>query len=563
MGAGLSNPIDGEKQQAIEKSISDVLVPFGKAYPKQYVLALFNKIKAEKLEALKGGDSGDSYQLEAPADAEPSTEPLMTGYLTKEGAIRKSWKKRFFVVRPDYKIEYYEKEEVFKAQGKPKGIISPAGYSVVTDLENDMRQKAEKLAEMLKVDISDVPKPKSYPEFTFGVTHERRRGYFIQAENKAEMDEWVAMFKTCCRKAEGLNDNEEVAKEAYTNAFTATREANGYGNWFDGTEVDNLSDLIMRNIHYNVLLDVFAKLEAPVKLRSTLKNKIEEGVGSAVGTAVKAAWSAAESGVKASRATLEDKINKNSDPIIEADKKVTDSITEKVSAKVDPAIAKHVTPKLSKVLPILLKPLTAAFEQSFKVYDEISSKAKEDLDKKEDQGSVFRSLSRSATSSKVLKPCFEQVDKIAEGLAKVEDIPMLAKAESIASVLSAGKSAIEQLMSMAAYTTKKRTDSKVAEGAEPGAAATDARSFVSGALRHDARLKIAETVKDMLMGFIKPPVDEEVLAPCKEAIAPVSDTIPDLAKDFISPEDKLDEVVETIIGNALNSAIDPVLPEFK
>jgi hypothetical protein len=44
--------------------------------------------------------------------AEPSKEPIKTGWATKEGAVVKSWKKRFFVVRWDYKIEYYDKEEV-------------------------------------------------------------------------------------------------------------------------------------------------------------------------------------------------------------------------------------------------------------------------------------------------------------------------------------------------------------------------------------------------------------------------------------------------------------------
>ena len=39
-------------------------------------------------------------------------KPLKTGYLVKQGAIRKNWLRRFFVVRPDYKIDYYESEEV-------------------------------------------------------------------------------------------------------------------------------------------------------------------------------------------------------------------------------------------------------------------------------------------------------------------------------------------------------------------------------------------------------------------------------------------------------------------
>ena len=100
-------------------------------------------------------------------------------------------------------------------------------------------------------------------------------------------------------------------------------------------------------------------------------------------------------------------------------------------------------------------------------------------------------------------------------------------------------------------------------------------------------------------GLVKPPVAKDVLDPCKEAIAPITDSIPDMAKDFIvsvkrtnthththtqahththththpfltfsisflykDPDDKIDEVVENIIGGAVSAALEPALPEF-
>ena len=34
------------------------------------------------------------------------------GYLTKKGAVVKNWKRRYFVAKSDYSVDYYENEEV-------------------------------------------------------------------------------------------------------------------------------------------------------------------------------------------------------------------------------------------------------------------------------------------------------------------------------------------------------------------------------------------------------------------------------------------------------------------
>ena len=40
------------------------------------------------------------------------TEPLKEGYMTKQGGNIKTWRRRYFVVLPDYRVEYYETQEV-------------------------------------------------------------------------------------------------------------------------------------------------------------------------------------------------------------------------------------------------------------------------------------------------------------------------------------------------------------------------------------------------------------------------------------------------------------------
>ena len=42
----------------------------------------------------------------------PWTRDYKSGWMTKRGAVRKNWKKRFFVVRSNFSVDYYANEEV-------------------------------------------------------------------------------------------------------------------------------------------------------------------------------------------------------------------------------------------------------------------------------------------------------------------------------------------------------------------------------------------------------------------------------------------------------------------
>jgi hypothetical protein len=82
----------------------------------------------------------------------------------KEGGVRKTWKKRFFVVRWDHTVDYFENEavsitiwaffllcrqEAKKPKGKVKGSMGLAGYRVVEDVNEGLLKRATELAEKM------------------------------------------------------------------------------------------------------------------------------------------------------------------------------------------------------------------------------------------------------------------------------------------------------------------------------------------------------------------------------------------------------------------------------
>lgn len=53
------------------------------------------------------------------------------------------------------------------------------------------------------IDAGDIPGVEKYPNFCWEVHHHRRRCYFVHAANQEEKDEWVKVFKMCCRHCYG------------------------------------------------------------------------------------------------------------------------------------------------------------------------------------------------------------------------------------------------------------------------------------------------------------------------------------------------------------------------
>ena len=99
------------------------------------------------------------------------TEPLREGWLVKQGGAIKNWKKRWFVVYPDFTIDYLEKQG-----GKKKGDINLDGYSVV---EKGLEGKP----------------------FSIELHHKKRRCWFIQCADEEEKKAWMDVFALCCRRA--------------------------------------------------------------------------------------------------------------------------------------------------------------------------------------------------------------------------------------------------------------------------------------------------------------------------------------------------------------------------
>lgn len=205
----ISSPLDSSTTDEMKNLIKSILATFTTNYVKQYALALVKQIMDNA-----SAEPGPAWKL---MERPPRTDSYMEGYVLKEGGFfSKKMQKRYFVVRPDYMIDYYvSEEESKKEKGKKKGTISLCGYYVNDDANNGLLQRLTKLAEKMGVDLSGLPKPKQYPECTMELHHSRRATYYINVENKEEFQKWVSQMKTCAWRAYGFKNKDPVHISAF------------------------------------------------------------------------------------------------------------------------------------------------------------------------------------------------------------------------------------------------------------------------------------------------------------------------------------------------------------
>lgn len=91
---------------------------------------------------------------------------LKQGYMEKKGELNKSWRRRWFVLQPNYILKYYKEE----SSHDPQGSI---------DISN-----------IVQVQMKNTTQDKKYSFTLVG----RDRRWFLACENETEKREWTRMF---------------------------------------------------------------------------------------------------------------------------------------------------------------------------------------------------------------------------------------------------------------------------------------------------------------------------------------------------------------------------------
>eukprot|EP01110_Echinostelium_bisporum_P013283 TRINITY_DN876_c0_g1_i1.p1 TRINITY_DN876_c0_g1~~TRINITY_DN876_c0_g1_i1.p1 ORF type:complete len:563 (-),score=262.92 TRINITY_DN876_c0_g1_i1:213-1901(-) len=536
--------MDAQLKNEIAHTIKTVCETFTIQYTKAYVLALVKMIKEETQAEPK-----DWHLEKRPTD---DMVDHKVGFLTKEGAVRKNWKKRWFVVRPNYTVDYYESEaESQKPKGKKKGTMGLAGYYVVDDPNQGTLVRLKRLAEKMGVDFSNLPKPKEYPPLTFELYHSRRRCYYIQAANKEEFDDWVAEFRKVCWRAYGLTIDERCHQEAFPVAVRKTRWELGRWGWYGGygSEEQIMCDMISDELEYEIMGRIYGKLSGPWMVRNMLRNQVSKTIDSMVMAAVRPAWQAMAKVVADLRPKIEPKIRELVTPIFEAQNGIVDKMKNAVMSIIDPLLQEHVCPHLGKIVDILKSPMREGFDESYRIFGEKIDK----WEHEENLKRSFRDLDWFPHSYWQMRDATEKTEPMYEPLWALrlvfQDIypwGLIWKAQNY----------FRKHTDRAVYTWEKLIkDNEVKDKAS----ATKYKEEVLVKFRHDGELATTIYFAKIMKLIVMPPFEALLIPAAKVAIDPLAEAVPEALKDFLD----IKQMFEDLYNGIVDAAIDTILASDK
>jgi len=541
----VSNPVDASTKQEIEDLIKGILKTFTTQYVKWYAIYLVRKIKNDAQ-----ADPSPYKLLERPED----TSPLKTGWMVKEGGLRKTWKRRFFVAKHDFVVDYYEKEEeANKEKGKTKGSMSLSGYRVIEDPNDGIIKRLRTMCEKMGMNIDDVPKPKEYPKLTLELHHDRRRCYFIQCENEEDFKQWIDKFRTVCWRAYGLKNKEWVHEHAFHEAVRRTRwELGRWGWWsYGGSEEQILSDMIADQIDWAVMGRVYSKISGPWQIRNTIRNQILKTLDVVISAGVNPAWKAMSSTVEALRPVIEPKITPLIDPIGKVEDEIMDKIKSAAMSVIKPALEEHVVPHLAKIMAIIQVPMSLSYENSYKIFnthiDKFEVKAT-----KEETVKGFRELDYVPRSWEMYDATRE-LDILYDPLWALN---IIFKEIYPWSLIWKGHDHLRNTMDNAMYTFETKLLENAEALPEGKALADRLKAEVLADYQHDGRLKTIKWYCEILKDIVFPPFNAVVMPLVKAILDPIASAIPDAMQQFIDIEQMFTQLINDIISESIEVVVE-------
>ncbi|XP_060697325.1 protein Niban 2-like [Hemiscyllium ocellatum] len=449
MGDVISTHLDENRRQFITERTGKILDEFFQFYEEQYPLALFNKIRYEVEE--NGGPQPQLLQRKAPL----KDRVIFSGNLYQYMEVNRKWKNRYFVVRDDYDVAFYDGKMAYDRGASPKGVINCAGYKVLKSMDRYLELINNSMPG-IKGKASNSPFLKWPTEYRTILWHPYEQHYYFCVISEKEQQKWHAVFQDCVRHLNnGLPEDCKVETPAFTDAVRLYRQSKDqYGTWdmLCGNQAQIISNLVMEELLPELGTAIQPKLKGKFHDRQRAWILITEAVHKMVLAQTKARYEAVLRKCEEARPGLESRIRPDMDQIISSKEHVGNKIRVYVMPKAEACVRNQVQPYISSILDALMGPTSRGFAEVRDLFfKEIVEMNKNVLNEggQHKLGEYMEKLSVLPYHPVKMQSCYEHLEQLQpqlEGLQQRFDL------SSPAVFVQRGQILMRELLDNAVYT---------------------------------------------------------------------------------------------------------------
>jgi hypothetical protein len=495
-----------------------------------YTQSVINKAKEDL-------DPTTSYADELKLEEAPvPSHILKSGVLCKRGEVVKSWKSRFFVAyneKDNFRIDYHDGTS---EAGKLKGSISCAGYSAY-EFDSD------EIAEHGEPGIKLVP------------WSWRRRTWFVKCADDKEREEWLGVFRTACYKTRAPHDEDQCIAEAFDVALQKTRWKCWVWGWYwsAGDEAERLGEFLLDVLDRDIVNSIVSGVaEGPTKAMTV--DLIRKTIGTTVKASCSSAWISSASAVRSVSDKIQEQVKELISPVVEKQREFKSMIVEKISSKINPFLADKGSSLLTPVFKVIFKPIIQAFTHAAKGFH---AHMKERIASNEFAKANFDStLSRSDWQmdwwSGPIHDAYAVVWRMYTS-DMTELLALLSGGITPYTVYNMVMDKLRMILHRAVFTFGNLARSNVET--EYNAVL----NHVMGLFFHDCVVMVKATILGILTAILDAPIQELVVTPCQELIAPLQEMIDAIPIPGMSALLDLPSMLLDVVGSIEDGALNAIL----
>jgi len=269
--------------------------------------------------------------------------------------------------------------------------------------------------------------------------------------------------------------------------------------------------------------------------------------------AVTPAWKGMSSAVEELRPKIEPKIKELVEPIGKAKGEVIAKVKDAVMSVITPILKEHVVPHLSKVVAVIQSPMTEAFEESFKLFDQEAISKFEPKPTAEENKKEFHHLDYFPHSWKMYD-ITRKTDVMYDPLWALNIIfPDIYPW----SLIWDSHDVLRGKMDNAIYTWEQKLLEAQEKGEEKDikACADKLKAVVLSDYQADAKLASGLYYGDIIKKIVMPPFNKLVFPAAEAILDPLNSAIPEPMQQFLDINDMFQQIINGVIDDSIQTCL--------